>query len=127
MSSQQANAGWMMKGAVLDNRSTSVEQRVRCSNKWLLLLFSILWLADSGLTLWAVNNGYVEVWNPWVIMLIGHTWAFVAVKLLTLAMVIGIVRWASNNLPHVIFVALIVFNVLIGTVTAANIITIVRF
>ena len=88
-------------------------------------MFSILWLSDCGLTLWATNNGYVEVWNQWT-MLIGHGWVFIVVKLLTLAIVIGIVRWTSNNLPHVIFVALIVFNVLIGTVTAANIITIVK-
>jgi len=59
-------------------------------------------------------------------MLIGNTWVFVVVKLLTLALVIGIVRWASNVFPYVIFIALMVFNVLIGTVTAANIIAIVK-
>ena len=89
------------------------------------MLFSILWLSDCGLTLWATNSGYVEVWNQWT-MLIGHTWVFVVVKLLTLAIVIGIVRWASNIFPYVILIALIVFNFLIGTVTAANIITIVK-
>jgi len=59
-------------------------------------------------------------------MLIGHTWGFLVVKLFTLALVIGIVRWASNIFPYIIFIALIVFNVMVGTVMAANIITIVK-
>lgn len=114
-----------MKMTPLDSQFTLVKQRPRYSNRWLLLLFSILWLSDCGLTLWATNNGYVEVWNQWT-MLIGNTWVFVVVKLLTLALVIGIVRWASNTFPYVIFTALMVFNVLIGTVMAANVITIVN-
>lgn len=114
-----------MKRTPLDNKFTLAEQRFRYSNRWLLLLFSALWLSDCGLTLWATNNGYLEVWNQWT-MLIGSTWVFVVVKLFTLAMVIGIVRWSNNNFPYVIFIALTVFNVLTGTVTAANIITIVK-
>jgi len=114
-----------MESTPFDNKFTLIEQRFRYSNRWLLLLFSILWLSDCGLTLWATNNGYTEVWNQWT-MLIGSTSVFVVVKLFTLAIVIGIVQWASNNFPYVIFIALVVFNVLIGTVTAANVITIVK-
>jgi len=110
--------------ALLDNKDALAERRVRYSNWWLVALFAILWLSDGGLTLWATNNGYVE-WNQWT-MLIGNTWVFIVVKLFTLALVIGIVRWASNIFPYIIFIALIVFNVMMGTVTAANIITILK-
>ena len=110
--------------AQLSNKHALAEQRGRYFNRWLVGLFSILWISDGGLTLWATNNGYVE-WNQWT-MLIGHTWVFIVVKLVTLALVIGIVRWATNIFPYIIFVALLVFNVMMGTVLAANIITIVK-
>lgn len=114
-----------MRRPLFEKKETLVEQLLRYLNSWLLFLFTILWLSDCGLTLWATNNGYTEVWNKWT-MLIAHTWIFVVAKLLTLVLVIGIVRFANNIFPHFIFIALIVFNILVGTVTVANIITIVN-
>jgi len=112
-----------MKSPQPDNSNSLVEQRIRYPNRWLLLLFSVLWLTDCGLTLWATNHGYIEVWNQWT-MQVGHTWVFVLVKFLTLALVVGIVRWANTTFPYVAFVALVAFDVLIGTVTVANLVTI---
>jgi len=108
----------------IDYKDTLDEQRLRYYDRWLVLLFSILWISDGGITLWATNNGYVE-WNQWT-MAIGHTWVFILVKLLTLVLVIGIVRWASKIFPYVISIALIIFNIMMVTVTAANIITIAK-
>ena len=40
-------------------------------------------------------------------------------------MILGIVKWANAAFPYVIFVAMVAFNILIGTVSVANIITII--
>jgi uncharacterized membrane protein len=105
--------------------STLEERRIKSSNKWLLWVFSFFWLVDGGLTLWATNNGYQEVWNQWTTM-IGHTWAFAVVKVLTLVVVVWIARRATNMSPYILFIALAVFNILIVTVTAANIVTLLK-
>ena len=94
----------------------------RYPNRLLLSLFAILWLSDAGLTLWATNHGYMEVWNTWT-MSIAHNWVFIPVKVLTLAIVVLIVFWANRLFPLVVFIALVVFNVLIVTVTLSNIVT----
>ncbi|MDD4875826.1 MAG: hypothetical protein PHQ86_01650 [Dehalococcoidales bacterium] len=102
----------------------AVERKVY-PNNWLLLLFAVFWISDGGLTLWATNHGYMEVWNQWT-MLIAHTWFFILIKLMTLALVAGIIRWANAKLPDVTFIALIIFNILVGTVMTANIITVIK-
>jgi len=51
---------------------------------------------------------------------------FSLVKLITLGMVSWVVRWANNIFPYVIFVALFIFTILVGTVSAANILTVLK-
>ena len=105
-------------------KSVTVNQWTRLPNMWLLVIFSILWMVDGGLTVWATNNGYIEAWNQWTRLISSSSLLFIFIKLITLGMVIWIVRWANRTFPYVVFIALVVFNIFIGTVTAANIITI---
>ena len=103
----------------------TLEKWIASPNSWLVILFSILWLFDCFLTVWAVSNGYTEAWNSWTKLITSSAVLFIFIKLLTLGMILGIVKWANAAFPYVIFVAMVAFNILIGTVSVANIITII--
>ncbi len=107
-----------------DRRSALVldQGRTASLNRQLLWLFGAFWLVDGALTLWATNHGYQEVWNQWTAM-IGHTWVFALVKLVTLGTVVLVVRRANGRFPAFIFAALAAFDILLITVTATNVVT----
>jgi hypothetical protein len=108
------------------SQKTLFESNMVLPNNLLLILFSVLWLSDCFLTVWAVNNGYIEVWNSWTQLIVETAYIFILVKLISLGMVIGIIRWAKALFSQVIFIALVLFNILIATVLAANIVTIIN-
>ena len=107
-------------------KTANVKRWVSFPNAALLILFSILWLSDCFLTVYATHNGYVESWNSWTRLITRNSYIFIPVKFMTLGMVIGIVRWANSMFPYVIFFALVLFDTLVGTVLAANIITLIN-
>ena len=94
-------------------------------NYRLLAIFCALWVVDGFLTFWAVQNGYLESWNEWT-RAIAHTWTFPVLKLLIAALVVVLVRWVNRIIPVMAFIFLAVSNMMIGTVLAANVVTLVR-
>lgn len=91
-------------------------------NYKLLALFYVLWVVDGFLTFWAIQNGYLEVWNEWT-RSIAHTWTFPALKLVTAGLVVVLVRWVHRIMPDMAFYFLAASNILIGTVLVANVVT----
>lgn len=90
----------------------------------LLALFCVLWVVDGFLTFWAIQNGYLEIWNEWT-RGIADTWAFPVLKLVTAGLVVVLVRWVKRIIPDMAFIFLAVSNIFIGTVLAANVVTLV--
>ena len=90
----------------------------------LLALFCVLWVVDGFLTFWAIQNGYVEIWNGWTRAIAG-TWAFPVLKLVTAGLVVILVWLVKRITPNTAFIFLAASNVLIGTVLVANVVTLV--
>ena len=88
----------------------------------LLVLFCVLWVAEGFLKFWAIQNGYLEVWSEWTI---ADTWASPVLTLATVGLVVVLVRWVKHTIPEMAFIFLAVSNILIGTVLAANVVTLV--
>lgn len=101
-----------------------MERLVNYFNGKLLALFCVLWVVDGFLTFWAIQNGYVEIWNEWTRTIAG-TWTFPALKLATACLVVVLVRWVNRLIPDMAFIFLAIINILLGTVLAANVVTLV--
>jgi len=86
------------------------------------ITFVVAEAADAFLTLWAVNNGFVEI-NPLLAPIAG-TWLSPLVKILPAALVVWFLARLGRRYPKtqpVTAVGLVVVVAFLGVVLAANV------
>lgn len=88
---------------------------------WAVILLVTLKAIDGFWTMWAVNNGYVEI-NP-IMAPIAHTWLEPVATIIPTALFGILALWVSRKFPQIskiLFCGILVANVFMIGVLAAN-------